>query len=140
MEKNFSDNKVCCADDTAAGTTPSSSQFISIQPAMPDPVQDDVCCGSPPGPASSRLERPGYALCRFVLNFIDTPSGPVPRIKTDLDRNDRIGKMKVRWAINRNEYKVAPGLYCTGSPDHNAPVLVTANYKLTFDYVRKELD
>jgi hypothetical protein len=106
---------------------------------MPDPVLDDVCCGSPPEPASSHLERPGYALCRFVSDFIDTPAGPVPRIKTDLDRNDRIGNIMVRWAINRNEYRVAPGLYCTGSPDHNAPVLVTANYKLTFDVLRREL-
>jgi len=36
-------------------------------------------------------------------------------------------------------YKVEPGLYSLGSPDENSPVLVTANYKLTFDSLRKEL-
>jgi hypothetical protein len=41
--------------------------------------------------------------------------------------------------INRNEYKIAPGLYCVGTPDSRAPVLVTANYKLTFDHLRKAL-
>jgi hypothetical protein len=30
-------------------------------------------------------------------------------------------------------------LYCVGEPDKNSPVLVTANYKLTFDSLRKEL-
>ena len=32
-----------------------------------------------------------------------------------------------------------PGLYCIGSPTSDAPVLVTANYKLTLDSLRKEL-
>jgi hypothetical protein len=34
---------------------------------------------------------------------------------------------------------VAAGLYRVGEPDRHAPVLVTANYKLTFDTLRKEL-
>ncbi len=34
---------------------------------------------------------------------------------------------------------MTPGLYCIGTPGQNAPVLVTANYKLTFDALRKEL-
>jgi hypothetical protein len=48
--------------------------------------------------------------------------------------------MAVRWGINRNNYRVAPGLYCVGTPDHNAAVLVTANYKLTFDVLRRQLE
>jgi hypothetical protein len=34
---------------------------------------------------------------------------------------------------------VDPGLYAIGQPDDRSPVLVTANYKLTFDSLRKEL-
>jgi len=37
-------------------------------------------------------------------------------------------------------YRVQPGLYRIGEPDTNAPVLVTANYKLTLDMLRRELD
>jgi hypothetical protein len=37
------------------------------------------------------------------------------------------------------EYKVAPGLYGIGEPGEDSPVLVTANYKMTFDRLRKEL-
>ena len=106
---------------------------------MPDPVQDEVCCGTPPGPASSRFERPGYLLCHFVAEFIDTPRGPVPRLKTRLNHKDHLGTIAARWAINRQEYKVAPGLYCIGTPNPDSPVLVTANYKLTVDTLRKEL-
>ncbi len=36
-------------------------------------------------------------------------------------------------------YTVAPGLYALGSPDKNSPVLVTANYKMSFDKLREAL-
>jgi hypothetical protein len=46
----------------------------------------------------------------------------------------------VRIGYGRYDYKVVPGLYCLGTPTKDSPVLVTGNYKLTFDMVRKELD
>jgi acetyl-CoA decarbonylase/synthase complex subunit gamma len=36
-------------------------------------------------------------------------------------------------------YSVAPGIYALGNPDDNSPVLVTANYKMSFDYLREAL-
>lgn len=45
----------------------------------------------------------------------------------------------VRWGIKRFNYMVPTGLYRIGEPDSNSEVLVTANYKLTFDKLRKEL-
>lgn len=47
--------------------------------------------------------------------------------------------MQVRLGIGRDDYKVPPGLYAVGEPDSASPVLVTANYKLTFDSLRSEL-
>ncbi len=35
---------------------------------------------------------------------------------------------------------MAPGLYALGDPDGQSPVLVTCNYKLTFDILRRELE
>lgn len=99
----------------------------------------EVCCGSPPGPESSRFEKPGFALLAFVADFLQTPAGPVPRVKTTLEWPDYAGMVKVRLGIKRDQYKIAPGLYCVGAPDSESPVLVTANYKLTFDVLRKEL-
>jgi hypothetical protein len=65
----------------------------------------------------------------------------ISAIKTtsSLTFNDFFGAMKARWAINRNNYKVAPGLYSLGNPDENTSVFVTANYKLSFDTLRKNL-
>lgn len=36
-------------------------------------------------------------------------------------------------------YLVPPGLYAIGSPSHDSPVLVTANYKMSYDIVRRAL-
>lgn len=70
---------------------------------------------------------------------METPAGAVPRVKTALSFRDRAGAVKTRLGIGRYDYKVVPGLYCAGTPGPESPVLVTANYKLTFDALRKEL-
>ena len=59
---------------------------------------------------------------------------------TQLTIQDILGSWKARWGINRMNFKVEPGLYSVGNPDRSSPVLVTANYKMSFDNLRKELD
>lgn len=75
----------------------------------------------------------------WVEGFIGTSVGPIRRIRTALTSKDNFDNLKVRWGINRYSYTVSPGLYAVGYPNQNAPVIVTANYKLTFDTLRKEL-
>lgn len=58
---------------------------------------------------------------------------------TQLSIRDVLGSWKARWGINRMNYKVDPGLYSIGNPNKSSPVLVTANYKMSFDSLRKEL-
>ena len=70
---------------------------------------------------------------------MDTVVGPVPQISTTLCAKDSLGTLRARLGTGRDDYSIVPGLYAIGSPDQSSPVLVTANYKLTFDYVRKEL-
>lgn len=57
----------------------------------------------------------------------------------ELTFSDILGTWKARWGIGRMTYKVEPGLYSIGKPDKNSPVLVSANYKMSFDSLRKEL-
>ncbi|TGE35552.1 acetyl-CoA synthase subunit gamma [Desulfosporosinus fructosivorans] len=52
---------------------------------------------------------------------------------------DTLGTWKARWGINRMTFTVEPGLYSLGKPDSTSPVLVSANYKMSFDSLRKEL-
>ena len=45
--------------------------------------------------------------------------------------------IKVRWGFGRMNYRVDPGLYGLGNPNEQSPVLVTANYKMSFDKLRE---
>ncbi|MBN2535500.1 MAG: hypothetical protein JXB88_21655 [Spirochaetales bacterium] len=63
----------------------------------------------------------------------------VPKISTNLTLSDYLGSAMARSSINRKHYHIRPGLYATGNPDKNSFVFVTANYKLTFDHLRKNM-
>lgn len=70
---------------------------------------------------------------------LETPLGRVPKVSSGLSLTDRLDGCKVRWGIRRYNYAVVPGLYALGEPGPDSPVLVTANYKLSFDALRREL-
>ncbi len=112
-----------------------STTGVSLMPSMDQ--HPEACCDS--GPDPSKPELPGYTLCDHVEDFMETQAGPVPRIKSKLSHKDRMSTAFVRCGINRHRYTVSPGLYAVGTPDGNSEVLVTANFKLTFDHLRKEL-
>jgi acetyl-CoA decarbonylase/synthase complex subunit gamma len=44
-----------------------------------------------------------------------------------------------RWGIGRMNYLVPAGLYAIGVPSPDDPVVVTANYKMSYDIVRRAL-
>ena len=48
--------------------------------------------------------------------------------------------MKARWRINRMRYTVEPGLYAVGHPTEDSPLMASANYKFSFDLLRRALD
>ena len=137
MGESIQSKNECCTGDQNCCAT---DEQRPLQPFPMAQAGDEACCGSPPGPMSSPDEKPGYELLDFVESFVDTPVGPVPRVKTSLQRSDIKGSISARLGINRDQYKIAPGLYCVGSPGPESPVLVTANYKLTFDTLRRQLN
>lgn len=63
----------------------------------------------------------------------------MPTVSSRLTFADHAGAWKARWGIGRFSYLVPPGLYAVGSPDAGAPVVVTANYKMSYDLVRRAL-
>lgn len=67
------------------------------------------------------------------------PEGHVGVAGTALSVADRLGALRMRLDIGRMRYRVEPGLYSVGAPGPDSPVLVTANYRLTFDHVRSNL-
>jgi hypothetical protein len=98
---------------------------------------NDACCGAPA--AAAAPERPPRLDQPFVEGSVATPAGEVPQVSSRLVRRDRWGAFKARWGVGRMDYTVDPGLYALGTPDPEAPVLVSANYKLSFDTLRAAL-
>jgi len=76
---------------------------------------------------------------RWVTGRVDTPVGQVQQVATILGWADHLGALMVRLNIRRMHYAVEPGLYAVGNPCSDSPVLVSANYKLSFDRLRQEL-
>ena len=76
---------------------------------------------------------------KYFIGNIQHGQNKIPVVADTLKSSDIIGALKARWAINRNNYTVNPGLYAIGSPDENSRVFVTANYKLSFDHLRENL-
>jgi len=114
-----------------------------LQPAILPEVPEhpaDACCPTPPTHQAPR-STPSRVAFQGQSLLGDAPSavGPVPRLNTRLTAQDRWGGLKVRLGLGRNRYAVAPGLYAVGHPDQQAPVLVTANYKLSIDTLRQDL-
>ncbi len=90
------------------------------------------CCGGTPTDYD-------YGAAPYLSGEVDTFAGPIPRVSTSLSAADHLGALGVRLNVRRSDYRVRPGLYAVGDPDDTAPVLVTGNYKLTLDHVRREL-
>ena len=81
------------------------------------------------------------------LSFLPRPPGVkkaagqsvVSKVSPDWIWKDFWGQIKCRISSLRMRYTVTPGLYAVGEPDRESDVFVTANYKLSFDILRREL-
>lgn len=89
----------------------------------------DACC--PPAPLGSPTD--------VIDGQVASPAGEIPRVPTSLTFADRLGRWKARWGMGRMSYLISPGLYAVGQPNDSSDVLVTANYKMSFDFLRSEL-
>ncbi len=76
----------------------------------------------------------------WVEGSVTTPISPVSRVSTRLSWSDSWEHFKCRATSFRNNYSVDPGLYAVGNPDRSSDVLVSANYKFSFDLLRRELE
>lgn len=97
-------------------------------------MKKNCCCSTQP-------EQPEQAVpcCPSGAPAQEKKTRVIPRVDTQLTGADKWGNIKIRWGIKRMNYKIEPGIYAVGNPDENAIVLVSANYKLSFDTLRKEL-
>jgi len=95
------------------------------------------CCGTSPIRLESRTL--GRLAAPWTDGVQSTAVGEVPRARTRLRFRDRLGTLMVRSGFGRSRYRVPPGLYAVGSPTGDSPVLLSADYKLSFDHLRRAL-
>ena len=98
---------------------------------------NDCCLSSDPEPCCDGPVREKTGLPPSTIGTVTTAAGPVPRVTSRFTGRDRLGIWKVRWGLGRMDYTVPPGLYALGDPDARSEVLVTANYRMTFDLLRR---
>lgn len=106
-----------------------------------------ACCGL----AQSGLQAPDKALSEtglpirekdrptWVIGTLMTADSAIPMVSTDITASDHWEHVKCRISAFRNNYTVDSGLYAVGAPDKSSDVLVSANYKLSFDALRQAL-
>lgn len=70
---------------------------------------------------------------------METVIGRVPVVSAQLTPADFWGTVKARIGVGRMKYLVDPGLYALGSPGPESEVLVTGNYKMSLDRLRRNL-
>lgn len=75
----------------------------------------------------------------LIDEWITISNQKIPRIKPQKTWKDLLGTLQVRLGFNRMSYKIPTGLYAIGHPKDTSKVIVSANYKLTFDVIRQAL-
>jgi hypothetical protein len=78
-------------------------------------------------------------LSHLKTGSILTAAGEIMQIDTRMQLIDYWHEFRARLSIKRNFLAIPPGLYAIGNPNQQSPVMVTANYKLSFDKLRIEL-
>ncbi|MEJ2524113.1 MAG: mercury methylation corrinoid protein HgcA [Desulfuromonadales bacterium] len=122
-------------------TRPADQGNTACDPG-PAPTTPPCCApGGDQGPENKGLDndRPGQQRWRFVCGWRETPLGRIPQVTTKLTATDIFGRWQMRWGLGRMRYRITPGIYAIGAPTASSPVLVTANYKMTFDFLRRDL-
>ena len=110
-----------------------ASDVSCCGPVRPAAGAGECGCGSGESGDEDRLKQ------AFVTGCQDTPAGGIPRVSAELTAADRRSHTQARWGVGRMDFKVVPGLYALGEPDASSPVLVSANYKMSFDVLRSSL-
>jgi hypothetical protein len=123
----------CCGDAAPKEKDP-TAPCCGGERETDAPERSAPCCGGEPKAEDDRYHEPP------VEGRLSTLAGDVPRVATRWRLRDWMGRVLVRLGFRRMSYAIAPGLYAVGRPGPDAPVLVTANYKLTFDVLRRALE
>jgi len=130
QEKNSS-SCGCVPDECCPGTR-------GPEEGSGDPHPVDPCsCGGTCSCNSLKSDVADETRAQDLPNINQSPV--VIPVSGTPDTGDTIDHILARLGQNRSGHRVTPGLYSIGSPGPESPVIVTANYTLSFDAVRSSL-
>lgn len=121
---------------TSESTVPAMGQLVAGGIEI---VEKPCCCCAVGTKQTEIVQQPPSTTAPWILKTLDTPVGAVPQVDTLLRLTDHLGAWRVRCGIGRMRYRIDPGLYAVGQPTPESPVLVSANYKMSFDRLRSQL-
>jgi ubiquinone/menaquinone biosynthesis C-methylase UbiE len=81
----------------------------------------------------------GALLYLVATKDASRPAPYVPEVATTLRWRDYAANVACELSLYSTFFRAEPGLYRVGEPGPAAPLLVTANFKLTFNLVRRAL-
>jgi hypothetical protein len=119
------------SDDPGGCCSPSETQ-APLKFEVIDGGNDGGCCTTSSDPITSKRS---FQKSAPILPQQDTPM----TAKRQVGFREYLGMFLCRASKYRNHYVVQPGLYALGNPHENSDVFVTANYKYSFDLLRKSL-
>jgi acetyl-CoA decarbonylase/synthase complex subunit gamma len=104
------------------------------------PLTRAADCGCPPAKNITSADIASeFKNETWFTGVIDSPAGPVPQVSTEIKFSERIGHVRARASSFRMKFSLKPGLYAVGNPGSTSDIFVTANYRLSFDHLRKAL-
>src|SRR5512138_1469309 len=118
----MTDSQKCDKEAISAGCFSPQAEVVKLTDCPPEPIPEPI----PSLP--------------WIVGVVETPTGKIPVVRTQLQSVDILGSWKARWGIRRMSYRIQPRLYAVGNPTNASPVFVTANYKMSFDRLRSQLD
>lgn len=96
--------------------------------------KNEGCCSSSSCCGSSSSNKHEY-----TTGMVSTAVGDIIRIKSLNTFKDKVEHFRCRVSSFRNDYAIEPKLYALGNPDADSDVFVSANYKYSFDHLRRDL-
>ena len=126
-EKDRKETEACCEP-------PKESVESCCSPAPPQDKEESnaSCCAPAKGDE-------GDGCCSGDEGETSSSSEIIACVDGEWTLSDYLGAFKCRVSGFRNSYKIKPGLYAMGEPGSDSEVMVSANYKLSFDHLRRAL-
>jgi CO dehydrogenase/acetyl-CoA synthase delta subunit len=141
--RHYIDKRIIMVDRTKNGEESMQKIKLIIHLDSNDKVRRPVCSNNsksfPMIEQKTCCSAEKKTLPLWATGTIATPAGTVLKISSSWTRRDYLGMVKSRMSAFRMHYSIAAGLYAVGEPTMDSEIFVSANYKLSFDVLRREL-